>query len=217
MSSTPSHCGSNREFELIRQSLLSADTRPFTHALSAEHIQQAFDRNGVSFGHDEDDQTDSSQDRPRIVYTQAVTLWTLISQALFTGTVRSCRAAVQRVAVYYACLGLEVSGTNTGAYCRARTQITQGVVQDLAQGVAARCEADVPDAWLWHGLHVKMIDGTTFSMEDTPENQEEYPQPTSQAPGLGFPMMRAVAVTSLATGMVLAAETGPSARADQRA
>ena len=56
-----------------------------------------------------------------------------------------------------------------------------------------------------------MIDGTTFSMPDTEANQAEYPQPTSQAEGLGFPILRAVALTSLATGMVMALATGPYA------
>lgn len=36
-------------------------------------------------------------------------------------------------------------------------------------------------------------------------------QPTRQAKGLGFPILRAVALTSLATGMVLALATGPYA------
>ena len=48
-------------------------------------------------------------------------------------------------------------------------------------------------------------------MPDTEENQAEYPQPARQVEGLGFPLMRAVALTSLATGMVLALATGPYA------
>ena len=48
-------------------------------------------------------------------------------------------------------------------------------------------------------------------MPDTEPNQAESPQPTRQAEGLGFPVLRAVALTSLATGMVLALATGPSA------
>ena len=48
-------------------------------------------------------------------------------------------------------------------------------------------------------------------MPDTEQNQAEYPQPASQAEGRGFPLMRAVALTSLVTGMVLALATGPYA------
>jgi hypothetical protein len=40
-------------------------------------------------------------------------------------------------------------------------------------------------------------------MPDTPENQQAYPQPDTQKPGLGFPMARIAAVFSLACGTVL--------------
>ena len=101
--------------------------------------------------------------------------------------------------------------TNTGAYCRARAQVPAAVVQRLAQQVAAECEARVAPEWLWHGRRVRLADGSTFSMADTPENQAEYPQPNSQAAGVGFPLLRAEALTSLATGMVTAAALGPYA------
>jgi hypothetical protein len=46
-------------------------------------------------------------------------------------------------------------------------------------------------------------------MPDTPENQELYPQPDSQKPGLGFPIARLVGVISLATGALLDYAIGP--------
>ena len=46
-------------------------------------------------------------------------------------------------------------------------------------------------------------------MPDTEENQAEYPQHSAQGEGLGFPILRAVALTSLATAMVLAFAAGP--------
>lgn len=46
-------------------------------------------------------------------------------------------------------------------------------------------------------------------MPDTPENQAEYPQPNSQAEGLGFPILRAVALISLATAMINGLALGP--------
>lgn len=194
-----------RAFALVRRSLLQAEGLPFADALTAEQMQQAFDAEGVSFG-DEDRDTDDG-----IVYTPAITLWALLSQLLFTGEQRSCRAAVIRVAAYFALLGRQISDTNTGAYCRARAKIPARVVERLTQQVAAGCEAAVPDAWQWHGRTVQLVDGTTFSLADTPENQAAYPQPKSQAAGLGFPILRAVALTSLATGMITAAALGPYA------
>src|SRR4029079_18767096 len=40
-------------------------------------------------------------------------------------------------------------------------------------------------------------------MPDTPENQQAYPQPDTQHPGLGFPLARIAAVFSLSCGAVL--------------
>jgi hypothetical protein len=53
------------------------------------------------------------------------------------------------------------------------------------------------------------VDGTGLSMPDTPENQAVYPQPSSQAPGVGFPLARLVMVICLATGAALDSAIGP--------
>ena len=186
-------------FDIVRRSCLQQDGRPFADALTAEQMAQACEAEGVSFGDD-----------PQAVYTPPITLWAMLSQALFTGAQRSCRAAVVRVAVYCALLGRIIS-TNTGAYCRARAKVGEGVVRRLTEGIAERCEAAVPEEWKWLGRTVYIPDGTTHSMPDTPENQAEYPQPTTQTPGVGFPLMRSVALASLATGMVVAFAAGPYA------
>jgi len=46
-------------------------------------------------------------------------------------------------------------------------------------------------------------------MADTEANQKEYPQPTSQKAGCGFPIMRAIVLFSLAVGTVIEAATAP--------
>ena len=50
----------------------------------------------------------------------------------------------------------------------------------------------------------RLVDGTTFTMPDTAENQAAYPQQKGQPPGQGFPIARVCAVLSLATGCVMA-------------
>ena len=77
---------------------------------------------------------------------------------------------------------------NTGAYCRARANLSESVIRRLTIEVADNCERQVAPQWLWHGRHVRLADGTTISMPDTPANQEAYPQPPGQEPGLGFPI-----------------------------
>src|SRR5262249_43360575 len=57
--------------------------------------------------------------------------------------------------------------------------------------------------------HVQLIDGTTVTLPDTEENQQAYPQPDSQKPGLGFPMIRLVVLLSLATAALLDMAFGP--------
>lgn len=196
--------GSDRSFELVRQSLLQDQVLPFSEMLTSEQIEQAFEAEGVCFGADDV----RAGHEPRVIYTRGVTLWAMLSQALFTDVQRACRAAVQRVAIYYAVLGAKISSTNTGAYCRARAKVPEGVVERLTVEVAERCEAAIPEEWRWKGFRTLVVDGTTLSMPDTPENQAAYPQMSSQAEGLGFPIMRAIALTSLTTGMVLGLATG---------
>jgi putative transposase len=204
MSFRTSGRGLHRAFELVRQSLLHADGLPFAGVLSVEQMQRAFDEEGVCFGEE------MGEDDDEIVYTPAITFWAMLSQMLFTDKQRSCAAAVARVAVYYAHLGREICA-NTGAFCRARFKIPETVPQRLTRDIAHEAEAKVPKSWRWKGRTVQLADGTTHSMPDTPENQAEYPQSKSQAEGLGFPIMRVVALCSLATGMIRAAACGPYA------
>jgi hypothetical protein len=84
-------------------------------------------------------------------------------------------------------------------------------VQHLTTDTARRLEADADEAWLWKGHHAKLVDGFTFTMPDTPENQEAFPQLPSQAPGVGFPIARACTVQSLATAAVCDIAIGPYA------
>ena len=54
-----------------------------------------------------------------------------------------------------------------------------------------------------------MVDGTGISLPDTPANQKAYPQPSSQKPGVGFPLLRLVVLFSLAVGTALDAAFAP--------
>jgi len=56
-----------------------------------------------------------------------------------------------------------------------------------------------------------LVDGTTVSAPDTVENQRVYPQPNTQRPGLGFPVVRLVMLLSLATATLCGMALGPYA------
>jgi DDE family transposase len=189
-----------QRFRLVLTSFLQRPGLPFANALPEDAIQNAFDDQNASFADDQD-----------AVYTPAVTLWAFLSQVLFTEAQRSCIAAVSRVAVLLVALERGPCSSNTGAYCRARSKLSEKVLQQLTVSVAQGCEERLDEQWLWHGRHVYLVDGTTVSMPDTPKNQEAYPQQTQQREGLGFPIARVVVLLSLASGMLSGMAMGPYA------
>jgi hypothetical protein len=199
----------DRSFDVVRQSLSQQPGLPFSDVLTAADMQQVFDEENVCFGESDTASLDEGYGGKAIVYSPAITLWAMLSQALLHDEQRSCRAAVVRVATYRAVAGQEVCSTNTGAYCRARAKIPTVAVQRLAQQVARGCESLIPEEWRWLGRTVRLIDGTTLSMPATPKNMAEYPHARTQEEGVGFPILRIVALMSLATGMVSAAAMGP--------
>ncbi|MEW7152205.1 IS4 family transposase, partial [Acinetobacter baumannii] len=95
-------------------------------------------------------------------------------------------------------------------YCRARAKLSEFALRALSCDVAEELEQQALPGWLWKGKHhAQLIDGFTFTMPDTPENQAVYPQQTSQQPGIGQPIARCVAILSLATACVTDAAIGP--------
>lgn len=193
------HCLPKR-FRLVLASFLQRPDLPFADALPEDAIRRAFDDEDASFADDED-----------AVYTPAITLWAFLSQVLFKDEQRSCVAAVTRVVVLLVALKRAPCSGNTGAYCRARSKLSEKVVRRLTVDLAHGCEGQLDEQWLWHGRHVYLVDGTTVSMPDTPANQETYPQSHTQQKGLGFPIARVVVLLSLATGMLKDMAAGPQA------
>jgi putative transposase len=190
--------GLPRRFGLILSSFMQRDDLAFAQALPEATIEEAFADADADFAQFEDD-----------VFTPALTLWAFLSQALSKDHQRSCRAAVARVLVLLVSLGKPACSDNTGAYCRARAKLPVAVIRRLTTEVASGCEQRVPTGWLWKRRRVKLIDGTTVSMPDTPGNQEAYPQANTQKEGVGFPIARMVVLLSLATAMVTDMAMGP--------
>jgi hypothetical protein len=108
-----------------------------------------------------------------------------------------------------AALGLPALSCDTGAYCKARQRLPEELLSGLSQRVGEHLAGSVPAGQLWLGRRVKVVDGSSASMPDTLANQAAYPQPESQAPGCGFPLMAFVAVFCLATGAMLRLALGP--------
>jgi hypothetical protein len=92
---------------------------------------------------------------------------------------------------------------DAGAYCKARSRLPEAVLARLTRRTGKAPQDRAPPGWRWNGRTVKVVDGTTVSMPDTPANQEAFPQSRSQRPGLGFPIARLVVLFSLAVGTAL--------------
>jgi hypothetical protein len=50
------------------------------------------------------------------------------------------------------------------------------LVNQLATKIAELVHEKTPGDWLWKGRRIRLIDGTTLAMPDTPENQQKFPQ-----------------------------------------
>lgn len=139
------------------------------------------------------------------LYPPTVTLSMFLHQALAADG--SCQRAVNAWAAGRAAEGLSPQSVRTGGYCNARQRLPLPMVQALTRHTAQQLQLRALDSWRWRGRSVKLLDGTGISMPDTPENQTAFPQLASQAPGVGFPLMRLCALIDLASGAVLEAAT----------
>lgn len=126
------------------------------------------------------------------LYPPTVTLSMFMMQALNEDS--SCQKAVAGWAAQRTAEGLGVKSVNTGAYCKARQRLPIEMVSELTRHTAQLLSGHALAGWRWRGRTVKLVDGTGISMPDTPENQACYPQPNTQAPGVGFPLARLVDV-----------------------
>lgn len=94
------------------------------------------------------------------------------------------------------------------AYCAARKRLPLGVLRRLAARIAERVRATTAES-SWRGHRVWLLDGSSFSMPDTPELQATFGQPGNQRRGCGFPVAKFLALVDLATGMLLRIEPAP--------
>ena len=186
------------EFHTVAEPFLQEEGLPFAQVLSADTIERAFAERDALFGQDN-------------IFSTQIVLWAFLAQVLRDGKGAACAAAVADIATYRQQTGGCPPCGDTGDYCRARAKLNEDALRGLVQQTAQRLDGQAEASWLWHGLHAKLIDGFTFTMLDTPTNQGVFPQSSSQAPGVGFPIARACAVLSLSTAAIHDLAIGPYA------
>ena len=167
---------------------------PFREFLDPARIKAALDRAGVVF-----------RDR---VFNPMVTIYAFLSQVTSSKS-SSCEAATARVMADRVDQGKAACSADSSSYCEARGRLPEQVISDLVRETGQGLHGEAKPEWLWMQRPLKVADGSTATMEDTPENQKEYPQSRNQKVGLGFPILRFVVLISLSVGTVLECAIGP--------
>ena len=176
-----------RRVRQCRRQMLADQDLCLAKLLPQERVEAAVERHGVRF-------------RERL-YTPLVTIWTFLYQVLASD--QSCRAAVARLLAFLCVSGDDSGRAKTDPYCKARQRLPGNLPADLARSSGLELQRQVPPTGLLGGRPIKIADGTTVSMPDTPANQKAYPQQLAQKEGLGFPILRLVGLIGLSCGAVL--------------
>lgn len=204
-------------FDLFKRSLIQSDRLPMADVLDCRIMEEVFEEHQIVFGIADED-----------VFTPAITLWAMVSQFLFSGSGRSCKAAAGRVVSLWSQLAGRVVAQNAGNYCRAKAKIQVVAIREITRRLACHAEqgarafddltspldADQAEDRLSPAViarvrmrpllgRIILVDGFTIDAPDTPENQAAFPQSPAQAEGLGFPLLRCVALFSLTTGLLI--------------
>ena len=182
-----SHGRFRQQVRFLQQQFLQDGNLPFSDILSTGLIEQALTALQVGL--------------VDCVYTPLVTLCVFLGQVLerrsFLPRSRGALIAYRVARKQRAC------SPETSAYCQARKRLPEEFFSQIARQTGRQLDANAKSSWLWKNRRVYIFDGATVSMPDTYENQQAYPQPPQQKPGLGFPLMRIAAIFSLACGAVL--------------
>jgi len=162
---------------------------------SENPIQEIFDSEGIS------DKFNEKHKYRKRFYTPIKTLIAFTKQC-FSKEKQSCLQAVADIVAEEASSGNTLSSA-TGAYSNARERLSNDAMKSVMSQID-NIANEIPEIpYMWHDMHVKLLDGTTVQMTDTKSNQLSFPQHGNQKEGSGFPIARIVVLMSLSTGTVI--------------
>ena len=102
------------------------------------------------------------------------------------------------------------------AYCLARKRLPVSLFSELLQHVCDALFPEVHTTGRWRGHRTWLMDGSSFSMADTPALQTQFGQPSAQAEGCGFPAAHLLALFHAGTGLLLRVTASPLHTHDMR-
>ena len=149
-----------KHVETLRERLSNSIALPFRDILSEDMIHQTLKEENIKY-------------RKRL-YDPIITLWIFIRQVLEPD--KSCRKAVSGVlSILFDSVPdgrEELPSGYTGAYCKARKRLRLSFIIRLFRHTGQTIHEKPTDEFLWCNRRVSLVDGSTFSMYDTPQNRD---------------------------------------------
>jgi len=146
-------------------------------------------------------QKENSRDR---IYTRWRTFWCVIWQALHPHS--SGREVVRQLQALFLLVGAPPISEDDGAYFRARGRLPEDQFAAALAATAHAVQPRRPTVSTLQGRPIKLVDGSTVVLPDTPQNRAAYPAVSSPPPN--FPLLRLVVLFAWASGAVLAVASG---------
>jgi hypothetical protein len=137
----------------------------------------------------------NSRDRD---YTPQRTFWCMLWQAFHP--MASGREVVRQLQALFELENRRALSPEDGAYCRAKSRLCLEEFPPALKATALAADRLAPALPQLQGRPVKVVDGSTVTLSDTPVNRAAYPPVTCGS----FPMMRFAALFSLLSGAVAA-------------
>lgn len=150
--------------------------------------------------------------RRRVFFLSRV-FWCFVWQVLQPRT--PCRAVVRQVQAFCE-TERRTFDESTSAYCQARQRLPLSCLQQALSASSQAAERLSQQGVPGWNRPIKVVDGTGLRLPDTEANRKCYPYPTGQKPGCGFPVMKILALYSLASGAIVKTTLGPWYRHDMR-
>jgi hypothetical protein len=145
-----------------------------------------------------EDEGPNSRDR---VFSLRLTFECFLWQMLKPRT--PCREVVRQVQALFRLAGRGLLDEGDSAFVQARLRLPKERLELALTATTQAADSRAGQGGQINGRSVIVADGSSTQLADTPENQKLYPQPATQKPGCGFPVMKFVALMSLASGAVL--------------
>ena len=122
-----------------------------------------------------------------------------VSQSLSNGK-KSCTDIVSEYVAEEAANGNTLSSLS-GGYVQARKKLLTEEMMKVLKKIASYANNINTDSF--HGMNVKVVDGTTIRIPDSEANKTIYPYSSNQKEGCSNLLVRAVVIMSFSTGSIL--------------